>query len=136
MRRAAWRRFGQGSGKQNIGTGQCGVRHAVEDQPYIIIPDPDIGQPTLLDMAEKAGNAVDERLGPDKAGLWPGRSDGRQILSATKADLPETGLPACPPWCRQTAISGLCQDLTGALEVSSPASRAWCGAGGRPLRRP
>ena len=78
-----------GVGKQHIGTGKAGLRHAGHDQAHIVIPDTDVGQPLVLDMPEQAGNAVDKRFGTDETGIRTCRRESRQILAAAKAYLEE-----------------------------------------------
>ena len=80
---ALWPRVG----KQHIGAGKTGRRHAVKDQAHIIIPDTDVGKTLLLDMAKQAGDAIDEGLGANEAGIRTRRCDRGKVLPAAKADL-------------------------------------------------
>ena len=75
-----------GVGKQHIGAGQRPVGHAAKDQTHIIIPDTDVIDAAILDVAEQAGDTIDERLGTDEARLGTRRGDGGKVLAAAKAD--------------------------------------------------
>ena len=81
--------FRPGVGKQNIGPGKRPALQSTENQPHIIIPDPDVGEMTLLDMAHQTGDAIDEGLGADKSGVGTTCGDSDEIFPPAKADLEE-----------------------------------------------
>ena len=122
--------FRPGVGKQNIGPGKRPAFQSTENQPHIIIPDPDVGEMTLLDMAHQTGDAIDEGLGTDKSGVGTTRGDGDEIFPPAKADLEENVRRAFKLWlCR---MFGTRTQLWKTL-FQHPALS--CGVL-RPLRRP
>ena len=97
--------FRPGVGKQNIGPGKRPAFQSAKDQPDIIVPDTDVVEPLFLDMANKAGNAVDEGLGTDKSGVGTRRGDGDKIFPRHQIRFPEKVLGA-PSNCASAGLSG------------------------------
>ena len=81
--------FRPGIGEQYIGAGQHIVVHAAKDKTHIIIPDTDIINAAILDVAEQTGDTIDERLGTNEPGIRSRGGNGGQTLAATKTDFKE-----------------------------------------------
>ena len=72
--------------KHNIDRRQTSRRQGWQDQPHIIIPDPNIRQAARLHMPQQTGHAIYKRFRPNKIGCRVGFGQTGQMLAATKAN--------------------------------------------------
>ena len=80
-------RLGPGVGMQQIDHRQRPVRQPAEHVERIAHVDPDIGQPLVADMAERLGDAIEERLAADEAMVGQQVGAIGEMLAAAEADL-------------------------------------------------
>ena len=107
-----------------------------QEQPRIVVENPDIGQRPLLDMAQQGGDAVDEGFAAEEADIGMGFGLPGQMLAGAEADFQPVGRPRRPEQRRQIdrAVLGKPDQQIGQQGAST--SRARPLRSGRPLRRP
>ena len=79
--------LGPGVGEQDEDPVEAGVGQARHQVARIAVMDPDIGQGLFVDVAHRAGDAVQERLGAEDQGVRMARGLGGHVLPAAEADL-------------------------------------------------
>ena len=63
----------------------------MQQQPRIIVKNPDIGQPEPIDMSEQAGDAVNEYLATDEANIRMAQGLFGQMFAVAEPDLEPDG---------------------------------------------
>ena len=110
---------------------EAGVGQPGDDVAGIALDNADVGEALLVDVAKRAGDAVQERLDADDQHVRPPRRLGRHVLAAAEADL-QPGLGRSGMRARgSNGPSG-----TPSRGSSSSSSAAWRGFSARVLMRP
>ena len=74
-----------GVGKQHESAPDAGVGQGVEQQPRVVVENPDVGEIPLADVGEQAGHPVDVGLAADEADIGMGAGLRRQVLAGAEA---------------------------------------------------
>jgi hypothetical protein len=132
-------RLGPGIGKQQEDASQARIRQALDEEPGVVGPEPDIVELAPLDLAQKRGDAVAVDLAADERRLRRGLGLPGDMLAGAEADLePKRGrrqrLAGIEQQARQQfvdepALAGTQAPAdTPAIEVAPPGGQV---AGGR-----
>ena len=80
-------RLGPRVGVEQIEEAQRAVGNALEHLERVAAPQPDIGEMLVADVAERGGDAVEERLGADEAVVGQHVGAVGEMLARAEADL-------------------------------------------------
>jgi hypothetical protein len=96
-----------GIGKQDEGTVDRGFGQGCEQQPRIVLKQPDIPKAGLIDLAQQPGDAIDKRLAADKASIGMRRRLPRKMLTGAETNFepqPVRRIRARRCWEKQTRL--------------------------------